>query len=66
MALGSYHGLFLEIRVQLVTFCTTIEVQVVFKMLFMLITSQLASTGQLEREVHLWSIGLLFRSGEWK
>ena len=66
MALGSYHGLFLEIRVQLVIFYTTIEVQVVFKMLFMLITSQLASTGQLEREVHLWSIGLLFESGGWK
>jgi len=62
VALGSDHGLFLEIEVQLVIFCTTIEAQVVLKMLLMLITSQLASTGQLEREVHLWSIGLLFGS----
>ena len=48
--------------VQLVVFCTTIEAQVVFKMLLVLVTGQLAITGQLGREVHLWSIRLLFGS----
>ena len=43
-------------------FCTTIEAQVVFKMLLVLVTGQLAITGQLGREVHLWSIRLLFGS----
>ena len=44
-------------------FCTTIEAQVVFETLLALVTSQLAIAGQLGREVHLWSIGLLFESG---
>ena len=52
MALGSDHGLLLGTRVQLVVSYTTIEAQVVFKMLFVLITGQLAIAGQLEREVH--------------
>ena len=42
--------------------CTAIEVQVVFEMLLALVTGQLAITGQLGREVHLWSIGLLLES----
>ena len=41
-------------EVQLVIFCTTIEAQVVFKILLVLVTGQLAITGQLGREVHLW------------
>jgi len=41
---------------------TTIEAQVVFKMLLALITGQLAITGQLGRKVHPWSIGLLLGS----
>ena len=63
MALGSDHGLFLGIGVQLVISCTTIEVQVVFKTLLVLITSQLVITGQLGREVYLQSIGLFLGSG---
>ena len=39
--------------------CTTIKAQIVFKTLFVLVTGQLAIAGQLGREVHLWSIGLL-------
>ena len=46
--------------------CTTIKVQIVFKMLLVLVTGQLAIAGQLEREVHPRSIGLLLRSGEWR
>jgi len=42
--------------------CTAIEVQIVFKMLLMLITDQLAIAGQLRREVHLQSIELLLES----
>ena len=53
MALGSDHGLLLEIEVQLVVSCTAIEVQVVFKMLLMLVTGQLAIASQLGREVYL-------------
>jgi len=33
---------------------TTVETQVVFKMLLTLVTSQLAIAGQLGREDHLW------------
>jgi len=44
--------------------CTTIEAQIVFKILLALITGQLAIVGQLEKEVHPQSIGLLLRSGE--
>ena len=41
-------------------FCATIEAQVIFEMLLVLITGQLAVAGQLGREVHLQSIGLFF------
>jgi len=43
-------------------FCTTIEAQIVFEMLLALITGQLSIAGQLGREVHLWSVRLLFGS----
>jgi len=42
--------------------CTAIEIQVVFKMLFVLVTGQLAIAGQLGREVHLQSIELFLGS----
>jgi len=42
------------------------EAQAVFEMLLALITGQLAVAGQLGREVHPWSIGLLFGSRGWK
>jgi len=45
-------GLLLETEVQLVVSCTTIEVQIVFEMLLVLITRQLAIAGQLGKEVH--------------
>ena len=41
---------------------TTIEAQVVFEMLLVLITSQLAVAGQLGREVYLRSIRLFLGS----
>ena len=44
--------------------CTTIETQIVFKILFALVTGQLAIAGQLGRQVHLQSIGLLLGSRE--
>jgi len=47
-----------------VVFCTVIEAQVIFEMLLVLITGQLAIAGQLRREVHLRSIRLLLGSGE--
>jgi len=47
-----------------VVFCTVIEAQVVFKMLLVLITGQLAITGQFGREVHPWRIGLFLESRE--
>jgi len=37
---------------QLVVSCTAIEAQVVFEMLLVLVTGQLAIAGQLGREVH--------------
>ncbi len=43
--------------------CTAIEVQIVFEMLLALIAGQLAIAGQLGREVHPRSIGLLLGSG---
>jgi len=55
-------GLLLGTKVQLVISYTAIEVQVVFETLLVLVTGQLAIAGQLGREVHLWSIGLLFGS----
>jgi len=42
MALKSDHGLLLGTEVQFVVFCTTIEVQVVFEILLVLVTGQLA------------------------
>ena len=42
--------------------CTIIEAQIVFKALLVLVTGQLAIVGQLGREVHLRSIGLLLGS----
>ena len=50
-------------EVQLVVFCTAIEAQIVFKMLLALVAGQLAIAGQLGREVHPRSIGLLLGSG---
>ena len=44
--------------------CTTIEAQIVFEMLLMLVTSQLAIASQFGRKVHLWSVGLLLGSRE--
>ena len=44
-------------------FCTAIEAQVVFEMLLMLITGQLAIAGQLGKKVHLQSIRLFLGSG---
>ena len=52
MALRNDHSLLLGTRVQLVVFCTTIKAQVVFKMLLVLVTGQLAIVSQLGREVH--------------
>ena len=43
-------------------FCIAIEAQIVFEMLLALITGQLAIAGQLGREVHPQSIGLLLKS----
>jgi len=63
MALRRDCGLLLGTEVQLVVSCTTIEAQVVFETLLALITGQLTIAGQLRREVHLWSIGLLLGSG---
>ena len=63
MALGRDCGLLLGTGVQLIVSCTTIEAQIVFEMLLALVTGQLAIAGQLGREVHLQSVGLLFRSG---
>ena len=43
--------------------CTAIEAQIVFETLLVLVAGQLAIAGQLGREVHLRSIGLLLGSG---
>ena len=66
MALRRDCGLLLGIEVQLVVSCTAIETQVVFKILLVLVTGQLAIAGQLGREVHLWSIRLLFGNRGWR
>ena len=42
--------------------CTTIEAQIVFETLLVLVAGQLAIAGQLGREVHPRSIRLLFGS----
>jgi len=49
------HNTLLHRKVQLVVSCTTIEAQIVFKTLFVLVTGQLAIAGQLEREIHCCS-----------
>jgi len=66
MALEHDHSLLLRTGIQLVVSCTTIEVQVVFEMLLVLVTGQLAVAGQLGREVYLHSIMLFLRSGGWR
>ena len=66
MALEHDHGLLLRTEVQLVVSCTAIEVQVVFKTLLVLVTSQLAIASQLGREVYLQSIGLFLGSRGWR
>ena len=63
MALGRDCSLLLGTEVQLVVSYTVIEAQVVFETLFALITGQLAVVGQLGKEVHSQSIGLLLKSG---
>ena len=62
MAFGRDHGLLLGIEVQLVVSCTTIEAQIVFEMLLVLVTGQLSIAGQLGREVHLRRVRLLLGS----
>jgi len=66
MAFGRDCGLLLGTGVQLVVSCTTIEAQIVFKMLLVLVAGQLAIAGQLGRKVHLWSIRLLLKSRGWR
>ena len=63
MTLGRDRGLLLGTEVQLMVSCTTIEAQIVFKMLLALVTGQLAIADQLGREVHLQSVELLLGSG---
>ena len=62
VALGSDHGLLLGTGVQFVVFYTIVKAQVVFKILFILISGQLAIASQLGREDHLWKIWLFLRS----
>jgi len=62
VALESDHGLLLGTGVQLVISCITIEAQIVFEMLFVLVTGQLAVAGQLEREVYPQRIRLFLES----
>jgi len=66
MALRSDCGLLLGTGVQLVISCTIIEAQVVFKILLVLVTGQLAIADQLGREVHLQSIRLFLGSRRWR
>jgi len=66
VAFGRDHGLLLGTGVQLVVSCTTIEAQIVFEMLLVLVAGQLAIAGQLRREVHPQSIGLLLGSRGWR
>ena len=46
------HSLLLGAGVQLVVSYTIIEAQIVFEMLLVLVTGQLAIVGQLGREIH--------------
>ena len=66
MVLGRDCGLLLGTRVQLMVSCTTIEAQIVFKMLLTLVAGQLSIAGQLGREVHPRSIKLFLESGKWR
>ena len=43
-----------------------IEAQVVFEMLLVLVTGQLAIAGQLGREVYPWRIGLFLGNRGWR
>jgi len=52
VAFGSDYGLLLETGVQLVVSYNIIEAQVVFEMLLVLVTGQLAVAGQLGREIY--------------
>jgi len=52
VALRRDHSLLLETKVQLVVSYTTIEAQIVFETLLVLVTGQLAIAGQLGREVY--------------
>ena len=47
MAFRRDHGLLLGTEVQLVVSCTAIEAQIVFEILLVLVTGQLAIAGQL-------------------
>ena len=60
---GRNCGLLLGTGVQLMVSCTTIETQIVFETLLVLVTGQLSIASQLGREVHPWSVRLLLRSG---
>ena len=66
MALRRDCGLLLGTGFQLMVSCTTIEAQIVFKTLLVLVTGQLSIAGQLEREVHPRSVRLLLRSRGWR
>jgi len=66
VAFGRDCGLLLGTGVQFVVSYTTIEAQIVFEILLVLVAGQLAIAGQLGREVHPWSIGLLLGSGGWR
>jgi len=58
-----WESLLLGTGVQLVVSYTAIEAQIVFEILLALVAGQLSIAGQLGREVHPWSIGLLLGSG---
>jgi len=63
MAFGRDHSLLLGTGVQLVVPCTTIEAQIVFETLLVLVAGQLSIAGQLGREIHPQSVRLLLESG---
>ena len=66
MALGRDRGLLLGTEVQLMVSYTTIEAQIVFETLLVLVTGQLSIAGQLGKEVHPRSVRLLLGSGGWR
>ena len=53
MVFESDYSLLIRTGVQFVVFCPIIKMQVIFKMLFALITGQLAIVGQLGRKIYL-------------